>query len=122
MGYMYIFMTIVFTVFGQILLKWRIVKYGPLPDDLSDKIIFLLKLLLDPYIAGGFLAAFLASMCWMAAMTKFDLSHAYPLIVGGLAIITTFGGIIILHEAINLEKVSGLLLIVVGVILIGRGV
>lgn len=31
-----------------------------------------------PFIISGFAAAFIAALCWMAAMTKFDLSYAYP--------------------------------------------
>jgi drug/metabolite transporter (DMT)-like permease len=33
--------------------------------------------LCDPFIISGFAAAFIAALCWMAAMTKFDLSYAY---------------------------------------------
>src|SRR5699024_7054193 len=73
-----IFGTIAFTVYGQIMLKWRIDKYGDLPADLFDKLQFVLRLLLDPLILSGFLSAFVASLFWMAAMTKFDISFAYP--------------------------------------------
>lgn len=38
MGYIYIFGTIFFTVYGQLILKWRIVQYGALPETLADKI------------------------------------------------------------------------------------
>ena len=78
MEYLYIFGTIFFTVYGQLIIKWRISPYGPLPDRLIEKVQFLLHVLLDPYIISGFVAAFIASFFWMAAMTKFDLSFAYP--------------------------------------------
>lgn len=61
MGYFYIFGTIFFTVYGQLILKWRINYVGSLPDGLYDKIIFLVKLLFDPWIFSGFFAAFVAS-------------------------------------------------------------
>jgi len=77
--YLYIVGTVAFTVYGQIMLKWRIGIYGQLPDSASDKIIFLLKAVLDPYIFSGLVAAFIASLFWMAAMTKFDVSLAYGL-------------------------------------------
>ena len=121
MGYFYIFGTIFFTVYGQIILKWRIVKYGALPESLSDKLIFLIKLLFDPWIFSGFFAAFIASFFWMAAMTKFDVSHAYPIIVGGLAILTSIFAVIFLKEPYNVFKIGGLLLIVVGVYFLSKG-
>ena len=121
MGYIYIFGTILFTVYGQIVLKWRIVKYGILPDTLSDKIIFLSKLLFDPWIFSGFFAAFIASFFWMAAMTRFDVSHAYPIIVGGLAILTSIVAVVFLKEPYNFSKVIGLLLIIIGVYFLSKG-
>lgn len=119
-AYIYIFGTILFTVYGQLILKWRIVKYGSLPEVFGDKIIFLFKLLFDPYIFSGFTAAFLASFFWMAAMTKFELSHAYPIIVGGLALLTSLFAVIFLKEPITIYKIIGIFFIVSGVYLISR--
>ena len=121
MGYLYIFGTVLFTVYGQLVLKWRIVKYGELPETFFSKLIFLFKLLLDPYILSGFFAAFIASFFWMAAMTKFDVSHAYPIIVGGLAILTSVFAIIFLKESVSIFKMVGLFFIVAGVYLLGQG-
>ena len=50
MLYLYIFGTIVFTVYGQIIFKWRINYFGDLPGGVYDNISFLLKLLIDPFI------------------------------------------------------------------------
>lgn len=120
MGYVYILGTILFTVYGQLILKWRIVKYGALPELLSDKLFFLAKLLFDPFIFSGFLAGFIASFFWMAAMTKFELSHAYPIIVGGLALLTSLFAIVFLKEPITAYKIIGIILIVAGVYFISR--
>lgn len=121
MGYLYIFGTILFTVYGQIILKWRIVKYGVMPPEFLDKLYFLSKLLFDPYIFSGFFAAFVSSFFWMAAMTKFDVSHAYPIIVGGLAILTSFFAVVFLKEPISILKIMGLLFIVTGVYFLSKG-
>lgn len=120
MGYFYIAGTVLFTVYGQIVLKWRIANYGALPEQMSEKIVFLFKLLLDPYIFSGFVAAFLASFFWMAAMTKFDLSHAYPIIVGGLALVTSIIAIAFLKEPITIYKVLGIFFIIVGVYFVSK--
>lgn len=119
-GYLYMLGTVLCTVYGQLILKWRIVNYGSLPSDFFDKIIFLFKLLLDPFIFSGFAAAFIASFFWMAAMTKFDLSYAYPIIVGGLALITSIFAIIFLKEPFSIYKVFGILLIILGVYFLGK--
>ncbi len=118
--FLYIFGTVFFTVYGQLILKWRIVKYGQLPELLADKIVFLLKAVFDPFIFSGLFAAFIASLFWMAAMTKFDVSFAYPLITAGLTFTTVFFAIVILNEPVSLNKVFGLVLIISGVLIMLR--
>lgn len=120
MGYIYIAGTILFTVYGQLVLKWRIVKYGAMPEEFTQKLIFLFKLLFDPFIFSGFAAAFVASFFWMATMTKFDLSHAYPIIVGGLALVTSAFAIVFLKEALTIYKVLGIFLIILGVYFVSK--
>ena len=78
MGYLYIFGCIFFTVYGQLILKWRLSLKGAMPEEFSGKLLFLAKAFLDPFILSGFAAAFVASLFWMAAMTKFQVSFAYP--------------------------------------------
>lgn len=121
MGYIYIFGTIFFTVYGQLILKWRIVQFGALPETLSDKIYFLLKLLFDPFIFSGFFAAFIASFFWMAAMTKFDVSYAYPFMSGAFVLVFILS-VLLFHEPVTWQKLIGLLLIVAGIIVTSRSV
>lgn len=119
MGYLYIFGTILFTVYGQLVLKWRIAAYGTLPELLTDKLIFLFKLLFDPYIFSGFASAFIASFFWMAAMTKFELSFAYPFMSGAFVLVFLFS-VFLFNEPVTWQKVVGLLLIVAGIIVTSR--
>ena len=116
MLYFYIAGTILFTVYGQLIIKWRIVNYGSLPEDFSAKLAFLFHLLLDPFILSGFCSAFLASLFWMAAMTKADVSFAYPFITAGLTLLTVLLAVILLGESMTLAKGIGVLLIISGVI------
>lgn len=115
MGYLYILGTILFTVYGQIVMKWRIDKYGALPPELFDKLLFVFRLLLDPFILSGFLSAFVASLFWMAAMTKFDISFAYPFMSFSFVLVFTLS-IFLFGEPVTGQKVLGLGLIVLGII------
>jgi len=121
LGYFYISGTIVFIVYSQLIIKWRVSKVGAFPEALHGKLFFLLKLFLDPFIISGFIAAFLASIFWMAAMTKFELSHAYPILVGGLAVLTCIFAVILFNESLGLMKVIGLSLIITGLFFLSRG-
>jgi drug/metabolite transporter (DMT)-like permease len=118
--YLYIFSTIIFTVYGQLILKWRISQLGALPTYPIQKLKFLLSLLFDPFIFSGFAAAFVASLAWMAAMTKFEISHAYPFMSLNfvLVLILSVG---VLGETVSFFKVAGIALIVFGTVVAARG-
>ncbi|MGZ4994177.1 MAG: EamA family transporter [Methylobacter sp.] len=118
--YMYIAATIIFTVYGQLILKWRIAKFGGLPYSSFEKVKYLISLLFDPLIFSGFAAAFLASLAWMAAMTKFELSYAYPFMGMNFVMILLLSSWI-LNESLTIQKVLGVSLIVLGTIVAARG-
>lgn len=119
LDYLYIVLTIGFTVYGQLVLKWRISKFGPLPSDTFEKLRFLFSLLFDPAIFSGFAAAFLASLAWMAAMTKFDLSHAYPFMSLNFVVVLLLS-VFILGEPLTSHKIIGIGLIVLGTVVATR--
>lgn len=118
--YLYILATIGLTVYGQLILKWRIAQLGSLPLEFADKVKFLIGLLLDPAIFSGFVAAFLASLAWMAAMTKFELSHAYPFMSLNFVVVLILSGWL-LSEPMNTQKTVGVALIVLGTVVAARG-
>jgi uncharacterized membrane protein len=121
LDYFYIVATIGCTVYGQLILKWRIAQFGPLPSGgFLEKVKFLVLLLLDPGIFSGFAAAFVASLAWMAAMTKFDLSHAYPFMSLNFVVVLLLSGWL-LSEPMTVQKSVGVALIVLGTVIAARG-
>lgn len=118
--YLYIVATIGLTVYGQLILKWRIAKLGPLPEDLFEKLKFLISLFADPAIFSSYAAAFLASLAWMAAMTKFELSHAYAFMSLNFVGVLLLSGWL-LSEPITFLRVLGVGLIVLGTMVAGGG-
>ena len=120
MSYFYVFLTIVLTVYGQIAIKWQVLKAGALPESLPEKISFLLHLFLNPWIISAFAAAFMASLFWMAAMTKLQLSHAYPF-MGLTFVLVLLASGLFFQEPITLLKVAGVALIVLGLVVASQG-
>lgn len=118
-GHLYIAMTLALTVYGQLVLKWQMGGAGPLPAAGSDKVLFLLQQFLNPWVISGFAAAFLASLAWMAAMTKFDLNYAYPFMSLAFIIVMAFS-ILFLGEAFSLQKALGTLMVVAGLVVVAR--
>ena len=120
-NHLYILATVVFTVYGQVVLKWRIGYYGELPDVLKDKIFFLIQLLIDPIILSALFSAFVASLFWMMAMSKFDMSYAYPFI-GSTYMLNLILALSLLGEPFTWNKVAGNVLILLGIIIAIRTV
>lgn len=120
MGYLFIFLTVLFTVYGQLVFKWRMGLKGAIPEgNLFTKIYFILTAYLDFWIISGFLAAFLASVSWAATLTKFELSYAYPFTSLSFVLVF-FAGVFLFNEEFNWYKVVGLVFIVVGVIITAK--
>ena len=112
-AYFQAFGTLLLTIYGQIIIKARINLHGNLPIQFIEKVKFLIKLFLDPYILSGFLAAFLASILWMSAMTKLPLTKAYPIMSMAPVLVLIFG-IFYLGETYTFGKITGAMLIILG--------
>jgi len=120
MGYVYIFLTIVFTVYGQLILKQQVNTIQVQPAGL-ELIPFFIKFIFQrPLVFSGFVSAFLASMAWMAALSKFELSFAYPFMSLNFVVVIALS-ILLFGENLNLAKIIGLTLICLGVFIVGRG-
>ena len=116
----YIFAVVILTVCGQLILKWQVAKAGAFPALLSERVFFLSRLLFNPWVIAGLFAGLLAFLSWMAAMTKFELSYAYPFM--SLAfVLVLLSSALIFRETVTLPKILGVLLIMMGIIVSSRG-
>ena len=92
---------------------------GAFPAEPGEKVWFLVRLILNPWVISSLAAAFLAFLCWSAALTKFALSYAYPFT--SLTFVLVMGlSALFFREAITLPRVLGMACIVMGVIVGSR--
>lgn len=120
MSYFYIFLTILFTVYGQLVIKWQVAKNGVVPTEIIPKVLFLLHLFFDPWIISAFIAAFLASLTWMNAISKLQLSYAYPFMSASFVLVLILS-VLFFHESLNMYKLAGIILILLGIIVSAQG-
>lgn len=119
-AYTLIFLNILLTVYAQFVVKWQVLQAGGLPATTDQKVHFMVRLLLNPWIITAYVAAFAASLTWMAAMTKLQLSHAYPM-TALTFVVVVLGSSALFHEAITPLKMVGLLLIIIGIFIGSQG-
>lgn len=115
LAFIYILLTILLTVYGQLVVKWQ-VSSSEAPEATLDKFLYIVRLLLNPWVISSFLAAFLASLTWMAALTKFPLSFAYPFMSLAFVLVMLLSAVFF-YEPITAAKAIGIGLIVAGVII-----
>lgn len=120
MGYLYILATITFTVYGQLITKWRVNGAGAFPPDILPKVVALLSLVMDPWIISSLFAAFLAFLFWVLALSKFDLSFSYPFMSLSFVLVL-FMSFIFFREPLTLFKILGIAFIVLGIIIGAKG-
>lgn len=118
-GYANIVATVALTVYGQLVFKWRVDNAGELPSGGGDRLDYLVRLLVDPWVISVFATALLASVTWALALTKFELSFAYPFMALSFVLVLGFGTAF-LSESLTAAKVVGVLLIVAGLIVGSR--
>jgi len=119
LAYLFIALTIAFTVYGQLILKWQVGVDPSLNLATSSPKGLLLGILVNPWVLSAFAAAFAASLCWMAALGKLPLSKAYPFMALSFPIVAVFA-VLLFREELNAPKVIGTSLIVLGAIVLSR--
>ena len=116
--YLFFTITIVATVYGQIVLRWQMAKLA-LPAGAAGKALFLAKtMFINPWVLSVPLAAAVAMLSWMVVLSKVKVSTAYPFMSLSFILVTIIGGLI-LKEPVGFGKIVGLALIVAGVVVTG---
>ena len=77
----------------------------------------LMGIALDPYFVGAVALYGVASFLWVIAMSKTDISRAYPFMASGFVIVPVIG-YFLLNETLTMPFFAGTALIVGGILVI----
>jgi len=116
---LYVLITIIGTVAGQLMLKSGMLQVGEIPSQTKEFMPFFFKALTNSRVILSFLLAFIAAMGWVAAVSKLRLSYAYPFMASTFAIVLVFSHFLF-REEIPLVRWIGVLVIWFGVFLLSR--
>ncbi|PIE67719.1 MAG: hypothetical protein CSA23_02780 [Deltaproteobacteria bacterium] len=120
MGYFYLTLAIVFASYSNLMLKYQINCQPNVPDGLAMVSFYFRFVLTNVWVITCALSLFFASIFWVGAISRFDLSVAVPFASLNFALVTVLS-IWILNEPFNWHKLIGVALICIGVLVIGRG-
>ena len=121
LNHFYLLLAISFGVISQLIIKWQMSAFVFNDyETWQDKFALAFSMLLNPYIIISLILTLLAGVTWMIAMTKFEISYAYPFTLLGLVLVTIFS-VIFFGESVNTYKIIGIAVIVLGIVLISKG-
>lgn len=112
--------TVALTVFGQLVFKWRIDEAGSFPPDTGERLRFLAELAVDPWVVGVFASALIASITYGIALSRLELSVAYPVMSLSFVFVLVFS-VLLFSESLTPGKAIGIALICAGVIVSSWG-
>lgn len=111
----YILACVLMTVFGQIVIKWRVSTLKPVLENAQSSFHLVARAVFDPYIMVGLMAAFCAAGFWILALSRnLPLSYAYPFTSLSFVLIL-IASVSLFAEPLTLQKTLGVLLIMVGI-------
>ncbi len=115
----YILIAVVGSAAGQLLLKKGMSTMGPLTISLDQISGILWRIGTNPYVVIGLTIYVCGTVFWLAALSRVDLSFAYPFAsLSYIAMIV--GGWLLFAEKVDLWRIGGSLIIMLGVILISQ--
>jgi drug/metabolite transporter (DMT)-like permease len=114
----FIIIAVTIGVTGQILIKKGLNQLGIL--NFSANIVSTyLKIFYSPYVIFGILTYIFSIFLWLYALSRVDLSFAYPFLALSYALVISCSWLF-LGEAIPLLRLIGVLVICFGVFLVSR--
>jgi multidrug transporter EmrE-like cation transporter len=119
-AYAFVAVTVGLTVYGQLVIKWQARDAGPFPDGWGERVSYLGHFLANPWVISSLLGAVIAAFAWIAALSRLDLSVAYPFVAGSFALVLVLSAVIF-DERMTTAKIVGAVLIVIGLIVGSQG-
>ena len=120
MGLLFVFLTVAFTVAGQLLVKQGMLEVGRSPGEIELLPPFIWRALTNVKVVLGLSCAVMAALSWIVAVSLSPLSFAYPFM--GLAIVLVLAlSQPLFDEHISAVRWLGVVLVCAGVWVAAQG-
>ena len=117
MPYLYLVITLVTMVAGQLLLKKGMLLVGQFPGGIRNMWPFFLKTFTQPYILLAMACVLISALSWIIALSKADISRVYPFMGLTFALVAILSWVFF-NESLNVWRWIGIAFITSGVFLV----
>ncbi len=118
-GIHFILVAILLNVVGQLCLKRAMIQFGEVEFHLSKFLPIAGKLMSRPFVLVGLGLYVISAFFWLIALSKVELSYAYPMLSIGYMLIF-FLSWWVFQEGVSVYRFLGTGVICVGLFLIAR--
>ncbi len=115
----YILISVILGAIGQIMLKNGLNAMGMLTLNVASLGGTLWRLVTNPFVFFGLVVYVTGTVFWLAALSRVDLSYAYPF--ASLSyVVMLLAAFLIFKENVSLLRIIGTLVVGLGVLIISR--
>jgi multidrug transporter EmrE-like cation transporter len=104
---------------AQLALKASVTDMGPISITMDTALPVLSRLAVEPWLWLGFFCYGLSIVVWILALSRIDVSIAYPMLSIGY-IVNALAAWALLGETLNTHRVVGIGVIIIGVVILTR--
>jgi len=119
LGIVFIFLTIGWTVSGQLLVKKGMLEVGSSPAEIRRLPGFIGRALVNWKVILGVCCAVAATLSWIVALSRAPLSFAYPFFGLAIVLVLALSGLL-LDERIPLTRWIGVGIVCLGIFVASR--
>lgn len=113
-------MGVVLTAAAQLFLKAGADRLPPLPSSFSAAALgFAMRFAGEPHLLAGVACYFVSMAVWIVALTRMEVSVAYPMLSLGY-VLNAVAAHFIFGEALGIQRLLGIAIIILGVIVTAR--
>jgi len=120
-GWVLVLLAAGFQVAATLLLRAGVDRAGGFAESIAEVPQGLLRLAGQPLFDFGFILYGVAALVWFRVLSTQPLSIAYPLLVSLTFVFVTLGAIFLFKETMTSYKIIGLIIILAGIFVMGRG-
>jgi len=110
----------IITPVGNLLLKWGMNECGSITETNLGVVQYYLHVLSKPQVLVGAVIYIVSALLWLAVLGMMDISAAYPIFVSGAFLIVTVAAVLLFQEHVNLMRILGILVVVLGIFLVSQ--
>jgi multidrug transporter EmrE-like cation transporter len=115
MGYLFLALALVLNATANILLKIGAARLGGL-----DEPNLVGRFITNYHLLAGLSLFALNVVFYILALTRLNLSVAYPIMMAGGVVIIVAVSVLLLHEALTIRQAFGLFLLITGIVLVAK--